>query len=74
MTRFWVVGGIYTDTDFRTVAGDSREELIGPFDAYDDAVREWRRRAWATVDNCHARYRIVPDESDWHPTAQDPHS
>lgn len=68
MTRYWVVGGEYTSTKFETIAGGGREELIGPFASYKDARREWGRRAWATVDDCHVRYRIVEDESDWQPT------
>ncbi len=62
--RFWVVGGVYTSTAFDNIAGDSGEERLGPFERYQDAVSEWRNRAWATVDNCHARYRIISDRDD----------
>ena len=34
------------------------EQWYGPFDSYADAKAEWGRRAWATVDDAHARYRI----------------
>jgi len=55
--KFWVAGGIYTDTRFvEPVGGD--EQWYGPFDSYADAKSEWGRRAWATVDDAHARYRI----------------
>ena len=67
MTRYWVIGGEYTGTDFSTIVGGSREELIGPYDAYRDAYEEWQRRSWALVDNCHVRYRIVTDDSNWTP-------
>ena len=66
--RYWVVGGEYKSTAFDEIAGGGAEEFIGPFAAYDDAFEEWQRRSWQNVDNCHARYRIVEDESDWRPT------
>lgn len=59
MKQFWVVGGRYTGTDFKKVAGGGEEESFGPFDTYDEAEAEWSRLAWATVDDAHARYRIV---------------
>ena len=36
-------------------------ERYGPFATYDDAMREWKARAWATVDYCLVRYRIIQD-------------
>ncbi len=62
MTKYFVVGGEYTDTDFKTLSGDGAEERFGPFDDFADAHEEWQNRAWLTVDNCYARYHIV-DES-----------
>ena len=62
--RYWVVGGVYTGTDFSELAGpEKREERIGPFDRYQDAFNEWARLAWRNVDDCHSRYRIeaAPD-------------
>ncbi len=64
MTHYWVAGGIYKNTAFDELAEGRREERIGPFDHYDDAVKEWNRRSWASVDNCHARYRIVSDDGE----------
>ncbi len=58
MGRYWVVGGEYTDTRFERIVGGGPEERIGPFPTHDAAKAEWRRRAWATVDSAHARYRI----------------
>ena len=55
--KFWVVGGVYADTRFVDTV-DGAEQWYGPFDSYDDAKAEWGRRAWATVDDAHARYRI----------------
>jgi len=72
MTRYWVVGGEYASTDFSKPAPGRAEELVGPFATYQAAHDEWQRRSWANVDNCHARYRIVEDETDWHPTGLGP--
>jgi hypothetical protein len=55
---FWVVGGEYTDTRFAEIVGGGAERRIGPFATYDDAKAEWARRAWASVDDAHARWRI----------------
>jgi len=58
MTHYWVVGGEYADTTFERTAGGGPEERIGPFESYDAAKAVWQARAWATVDNARARYRI----------------
>ena len=64
MTHYWVVGGEYADTTFERTAAGGPEERIGPFDNYDAAKAVWQARAWATVDNARARYRIEEDGSD----------
>lgn len=56
--EFWVVGGIYTDTSFKAIAGGGEETRIGPFASYEDAKAEWQARAMATVDDAYARFRI----------------
>jgi len=58
MGKFWVVGGVYADTSFERIAGGGAEERFGPFPDHDAAKAEWQRRAWATVDDAHARFRI----------------
>jgi hypothetical protein len=60
-TRYWVLGGDYADPDFRTVRPGTQEERIGPFDSYKTAHDAWQARAWATVDSCTKRYRIVEE-------------
>lgn len=57
--RYWVVGGIYSDTQFDQIAGDGGEERFGPFRTFAEAKEEWARLAWRSVDDCHARYRIT---------------
>jgi cobyrinic acid a,c-diamide synthase len=62
-SRYWVVGGEYTDTAFEQVVAGTTEERLGPFDAYKAAHDAWQARAWATVDNAHKRYRIVEERA-----------
>lgn len=57
-SSFWVVGGQYADTQFRKLARGASEERFGPFTKYTDAMEVWRGKAWATVDDGFARYRI----------------
>ena len=64
MTHYWVVGGEYADTTFERTAAGGPEERIGPFESYEAAKAVWQARAWATVDNARARYRIEEDGSD----------
>jgi Domain of unknown function (DUF4170) len=58
MAKFWVIGGVYADTKFERMADGGPEACIGPFATHVDAKAEWQRRAWSTVDDAHARYRI----------------
>ena len=62
MKQFWVVGGEYTGTDFREIAGGGAEERHGPFASMDVAQAEWQKRSWPHVDNCNVRFRIVEAE------------
>lgn len=70
MTRYWVVGGEYTDTHFAKVAAGASEEWIGPFVDYQAAKKEWARRAWGSVDSCNVRYRIETRDEE-HPPCTD---
>lgn len=63
MAEFWVVGGEYTDTDFKTLAKDAGLEEYGPFHTYEAARKEWQARNMARIDNAMVRYRIVESES-----------
>jgi len=60
---FWVVGGEYTGTDFKTIAPGRTLEQHGPFEAYKEAHDLWASRAWATVDDCQSRFRIVEGDA-----------
>lgn len=63
MKRYWVVGGEYRDTSFTAFAPGKAEERLGPFATYDEALKAWAGRAWATVDDAHSRYSILTEES-----------
>lgn len=65
--RFWVVGGDYTDPGFHEPVPGTTEERLGPFTTYDQAHVAWQQRAWATVDSCTKRYRIVEERAAWQP-------
>jgi hypothetical protein len=56
-TEYWVVGGRYADTTFARAAGGT-EERLGPFKSEREALDVWRRKAWETVDDALARYRV----------------
>ena len=57
-TEYWVVGGIYADTKFQDIAQGHEAERYGPFASEDDALDKWREKAWETVDDAFAQYRI----------------
>lgn len=57
-TAWYVVGGRYTDTDFTQPVPGTKEERYGPFKSRREAIDVWRERAWATVDDAFAAYRI----------------
>jgi hypothetical protein len=64
MSAFWVIGGEYTDTGFATIAPGKTLERHGPYATYEEAHDAWASRAWATIDDCNARFQIVSgDES-----------
>jgi len=60
---FWVIGGEYRDTQFKEIAPGQSEERHGPFATYEEAHKKWSARAWATVDDAMARFRIVEEKA-----------
>lgn len=55
--EFWVVGGRYRDTDFIEIESGG-EKRFGPYQDYACALKEWRARSMAEIDDAHVRYRI----------------
>jgi len=62
MKRYWVVGGEYADTDFKTLVPGKSEERLGPYDSYNEALKVWSGRAWSTVDSAQTRYVLVTED------------
>ncbi len=58
MSKFWVVGGEYKDTEFSELI-DGATQLVGPFRSYEQAHQVWRRKAEATRGNAYVRYSIA---------------
>ncbi|HVJ53745.1 MAG TPA: DUF4170 domain-containing protein [Aliidongia sp.] len=56
---YWVVGGEYADTKFDRMAPGKTLEQHGPYATYEEAHKSWAARAWATVDDCNCRFRVV---------------
>lgn len=64
---YYVVGGVYTDTTFTKIAGGAQEGRFGPFTSLADAKKEWQARAFSTVDDALARFRIEKHRGKAHP-------
>lgn len=59
-SKFWVVGGTYTDTDFsRLVSGSER--AMGPYADRDAALVAWRRVAEETRGDFYARFSVAEE-------------
>ena len=59
--QFYVIGGEYADTSFKTIAAGKTEERHGPL-AEKEAHDLWRALTGKTVDNALVRYRVRPAE------------
>ena len=59
-TRFWVVGGEYTDTSFNELVSGS-ERVMGPYSDRDAALVAWRRGAAETRGDCYARFTVAEE-------------
>ena len=59
--RYWIVGGEYEDSDFRTLIPDS-ETMAGPFDCENKARNEWMRLTYSPgTDPANTRYSIAAE-------------
>ncbi len=56
--EYWVVGGRYTETDFKTIRDGGKEERIGPFDDLEEARSKWKAKSMDNIDDAYCRYRI----------------
>ena len=55
---WYVVGGEYSDTDFKTLMAGQKLENFGPF-ARPEAMAVWRAMSTKSVDNALVRYQII---------------
>ncbi len=62
-SRYFVVGGEYTDTTFQTLADGAKEQNLGPFSER-EAIDTWRSLTGKTVDNALVRYFIRAEDED----------
>jgi len=51
----------------------NRVDLVGAYPNYDEALKAWRARAQATVDNALMRYFIIHAHRLLDPTSEDDH-
>ncbi|MDA0704360.1 MAG: DUF4170 domain-containing protein [Proteobacteria bacterium] len=63
MAQFWVVGGEFTDTSFKKMAGDGEPRRYGPFDSHAEALAVWRAKSMETVDLPLFKYSIHEDDA-----------
>lgn len=54
-----VIGGELADLDHNTFRDLSKVDFVGAFPNYEEAVKAWRGKAQATVDNAAMRYFII---------------
>ena len=71
MARYWVVGGTYSSTSFRTLAPGTEEIRLGPFVNRAEAEAAWAQMAWHSVDECNTRFVIVHEDGDGKTTPMD---
>ena len=64
-TRFWVIGGKYTDTGFGKLVSGS-ERVMGPYSDRDAALVAWRKVAEETRGDCCSRFAVAEEPSRKH--------
>lgn len=61
MQRYWVVGGEYADTNFRTLRNE-QPTVVGPFDSEEEATETWRRLSGETTHRASVRFAILSEK------------
>ena len=54
-----VIGGELTDPTSTEFVDLAKVDVVGLYPSYAEAVRAWRGKAQATIDNAHVRYFVV---------------
>jgi hypothetical protein len=60
MERFWVVGGVYSALDFKSLK-NGKPDVLGPFETRDEAREVWKRVSDRTRAYATARYAIASE-------------
>ena len=60
MSKYYVIGGEYTDTTFETPAKPLEE--LGPFNTIDEARNVWKDKSMSNIDNALVRYLLVTED------------
>jgi myo-inositol-1(or 4)-monophosphatase len=68
-----VIGGELADVEHVEFKNPSKVEFVGAYPNYQEALKAWRGRAQATVDNALMRYFIIHAHKLLDPTDDEPH-
>ena len=61
MERFWVIGGDYTDTGFRSLRS-AHTTVAGPFDSRDEAQQTWKQLSSEHSSLATTRFSIAAEQ------------
>ena len=59
--KYWVIGGEYTDTNFRNLAEGTSTQIYGPYHHFTAARAVWQRMADDTRSVCNYRFTIAEE-------------
>ncbi|EKV31819.1 hypothetical protein C882_3570 [Caenispirillum salinarum AK4] len=59
-TRYWVIGGEYTDTAFTRIK-DGTQTIAGPYADYQQALKDWRDLSEENRGDACLRYSIATE-------------
>ncbi|MDB5459016.1 MAG: hypothetical protein JWO72_757 [Caulobacteraceae bacterium] len=59
--RFWVIGGDYTDTEFRSLRS-AQPTVAGPFESRDDAQQTWKALSSEHSSLATTRFSIAAEQ------------
>jgi myo-inositol-1(or 4)-monophosphatase len=68
-----VIGGELADVEHVEFKDPAKVEFVGAYPNYQEALKAWRGRAQATVDNALMRYFIIHAHKLLDPTDDEPH-
>ena len=58
--RFWVIGGVYADMNFQTLA-DGAQSLFGPFQTREEAKQMWKTLSQEHSSSALTRFSIAAE-------------